>query len=65
MSKREKRVIDAFVNCIKYGEFTIDYADVLINDRSKYGWLSIAAMEYYEEQTEQFRPQEEYAEEEE
>lgn len=55
MSKREKRVIDAFVNCIKHGEFSIDYADVLIADQSKYGWLSETALEYYEEQTEQFR----------
>ena len=59
MKKREKRVIDAFVNCIRHGEFTVDYADVLIADQSKYGWLSEAALDYYEEQTEQFRPVEE------
>ena len=59
MSKRMKRTVDAFVNCIKHGEFTIDYADVLIADQSKYGWLSEQALEYYEEQTEQFREQEE------
>ena len=63
MKKREKRVIDAFVNCIKHGEFTIDYADVLIADQSKYGWLSEAALEYYEEQTEQFRESEEVEDE--
>jgi len=59
MTKREKRVIDAFVNCIRHGEFSIDYADVLISDQSKYGWLSEAALEYYEAQTEQFREIEE------
>lgn len=59
MNKRMKRVVDAFVNCIKHGEFTIDYADVLISDQSKYGWLSEGALEYYEEQTAQFRPVEE------
>ena len=59
MSKREKRVIDAFVNCIIHKEFSIDYADVLIADQSKYGWLSEAALEYYEELTEPFRPVEE------
>lgn len=59
LSKREKRVIDAFVNCIAHGEFTIDYADVLIADQSKYGWLSEQALDYYEEQTEQFREVEE------
>lgn len=63
MKKREKRVIDAFVNCIKHGEFSVDYADVLIADNSKYGWLSEAALDYYEQQTEQFREQEEVEEE--
>lgn len=58
MKKREKRVIDAFVNCIKHGEFSVDYADVLISDQSKYGWLSEAALDYYEEQTAQFREEE-------
>ena len=63
MKKREKRVVDAFVNCIKHGEFSVDYADVLIADQSKYGWLSEAALDYYEEQTEQFRESEEVEEE--
>ena len=63
MKKREKRVIDAFVNCIAHGEFTIDYADVLIADQSKYGWLSEQALDYYEEQTEKFRESEEEVEE--
>lgn len=62
MKKREKRVIDAFVNCIAHGEFTIDYADVLIADQSKYGWLSEQALDYYEEQTEKFREVEEVEE---
>lgn len=63
LSKREKRVIDAFVNCIRHGEFSVDYADVLIADQSKYGWLSEQALDYYEEQTEQFREVEEVEEE--
>lgn len=58
LKRREKRVIDAFVNCIAHGEFTIDYADVLIADQSKYGWLSEQALDYYEEQTEKFRSEE-------
>ena len=62
MKKREKRVVDAFVNCIAHGEFTIDYADVLIADQSKYGWLSEQALDYYEEQTEKFRESEEVEE---
>ena len=58
MTKRMKRVIEAFVNCIKHGEFSVDYADVLISDQSKYGWLNEAALDYYEELTEEFREQE-------
>lgn len=68
MKKREKRVVDAFVNCIAHGEMSVDYADVLISDQSKYGWLSPAALDYYDEQTEQFRevePTEELEDEEE
>ncbi len=64
LRKKDKRVVDAFVNCIKHGEFSVDYADVLIADQSKYGWLSEQALEYYEEQTEQFREVEEAEEEE-
>ena len=65
ISKREKRLVDAFANCIAHGEFTIDYADVLIADQSKYGWLSEQALDYYEEQTEKFRETEQETEQEE
>ena len=58
MSKREKRVINAFINCVKSGEYTFDYACILIEDSSKYGWLSDAAKEIFyaefeEEETEE------------
>ena len=59
LKKKEKLVVDAFVNCIKHGIFEVYYADVLIADQSKYGWLSEQALEYYEAQTEQFRESEE------
>lgn len=65
LKKKEKMVIDAFVNCIKHNIFEVYYADVLIADQSKYGWLSEQALDYYEEQTEQFREQEEVEETEE
>jgi len=52
MSKREQRTINAFLNCIHNGEFTIDYAVILIEDQSKYGWLSDAAKDYFYEQIE-------------
>lgn len=29
MTKREKRVITAFINCIKSGEYSVDYAITL------------------------------------
>ena len=47
MSKREKRVIQAFINCVKTGEYTLDYAILLIEDNSKYGWLSEEAKEVF------------------
>lgn len=47
MTKREARVINAFLNCIEHGEFTEEYAIVLIEDASKYGWLSDTAKEYF------------------
>lgn len=47
MSKREQRVINAFIVCVKSGEFTADYAIILIEDTQRYGWLSDAAKEYF------------------
>ena len=62
MTKRETRVINAFLNCIRHGEYSVDYAITLIEDQSKYGWLSDAAKEYFYEQIE---PEEEEPTEEE
>ena len=47
MTKREKRVIQAFINCVLSGEYTFDYAIVLIEDSSKYGWLGEEAKEVF------------------
>ena len=52
MTKREKRVINAFLNCIAHGEYTVDYAITLIEDNQRYGWLSNAAKDYFYEQIE-------------
>ena len=49
MSKREKRVIQAFINCVNSGEYTFDYAVTLIEDNVRYGWLSDAAKEQFYE----------------
>lgn len=50
MSKREQRVINAFLNCIRNGEYTEDYAITLIEDRARYGWLSDTAIDYFYEE---------------
>lgn len=50
MSKRETRVINAFLNCIRHGEYTVDYAITLIEDNQRYGWLSDTAKDYFYEQ---------------
>ena len=47
MNKREQRVINAFENCVKSGEFTADYAITLIEDNQRYGWLSDAAKDAF------------------
>ena len=47
MTKREQRVIQAFINCVKKGEYTIDYAILLIEDNQRYGWLSEEAKEVF------------------
>ena len=49
MTKRETRVINAFINCVKSGEFSEDYAITLIEDQQKYGWLSEEAKEVFYE----------------
>lgn len=54
MTKREKRIVEALVNCVRRGEFTIDYADLRAYDITAYH-LSDSALEYYEELTEPFR----------
>lgn len=47
MTRREERVIRAFIGCVKSGEFTEDYACILIEDVSKYGFLSGEAKEAF------------------
>lgn len=39
-SKRAERVIKAFINCVKMGEYTFEYACLLIEDNQKYGYLT-------------------------
>lgn len=47
MTKREERVINAFIDCVKHGEFSFEYACVLIEDNNKYGYLSDNAKERF------------------
>lgn len=47
MSKRENRVINAFINCVKRGEYTFEYACLLIEDTQKYGYLTDEAKEKF------------------
>jgi hypothetical protein len=57
MTKREQRVINAFLNCIRHGEYTEDYAITLIEDNQRYGWLSEAAKDYFYEELDKFHPE--------
>lgn len=47
MSKREKRVINAFINCVEKGEYSYDYACILIEDSQRYGYLTDEAKEEF------------------
>ena len=47
MSKRELRVINAFVNCVKSGQYSYDYAVTLLENNEKYGYLSEEAKEVF------------------
>lgn len=47
MSRREQRVIRAFINCVKNDEYTLDYAITLLEDNERYGWLSEEAKEVF------------------
>jgi hypothetical protein len=47
MSKREERVIRAFINCVKSGEYSFDYATTLIENTERYGYLSDEAKEKF------------------
>ena len=49
LTKREQRVIRAFINCVRSGEYTLDYAILLIEDNARYGWLSEAAKDVFYE----------------
>ena len=47
MTKRETRVINAFINCVKTGEYTYDYAVTLLESEARYGYLSAEAKEVF------------------
>ena len=47
MLKRENRVINAFINCVKRGEYTFEYACLLIEDTQRYGYLTDEAKEVF------------------
>lgn len=63
MTKREKRVVDAFIACVKSGEFTPDYAILLIEDDKRYGWLSDTAKDAFYEALDALEPEETETEE--
>lgn len=59
MTKREKRVINAFLNCIAHGEYTVDYAITLIEDKERFGWLSNMALDAFYAELDKLYPEDE------
>jgi hypothetical protein len=47
MTIREKRVIEAFINCVKAGQYSYDYAVTLIENNEKYGYLTDEAKDIF------------------
>lgn len=47
MTKREKRVVEAFINHVKRGGYSEDYAIILIEDNACYGWMSDEAKDAF------------------
>jgi hypothetical protein len=47
MSKKEQRVINAFINCVKMGEYSYDYAVTLMENTEAYGYLTDEAKEVF------------------
>lgn len=47
ITKKEKRIVSAFINCVKTGEFSYDYACLLMEDADKYGFLTDLAKEKF------------------
>lgn len=57
MTKREDRVINAFINCVKSGEFSEYYAVTLIEDSARYGWLSESAKNVFYDALDKMHPE--------
>ena len=63
MTRRETRVVNALLNCIRMGEYTEDYAITLIEDNARYGWMSDTAKDYFYEELDKMHPVEPESEE--
>ena len=57
LTKRELRVINAFLVCIRSGEYSEAYAITLIEDNARYGWLTDAAKDYFYEELDKMHPE--------
>lgn len=56
LTKREKRVVDAFINCVKHNEYSEDYAIILIEDNARYGWMRDVAKDAFYEALDALHP---------
>lgn len=57
LTRREQRVIKAFINCIKSGEYSEDYAVTLIEDNARYGWMSETAKDVFYDELDKIHPE--------
>lgn len=50
MTEREKRVADAMIQAVKRGDYFPRYITILLEDDSKYGWMSQKTKDYIYDQ---------------
>ena len=47
MTKREQRVITAFINCVENNEYSLDYATTIMERQDTYGYLTEQAKDVF------------------
>lgn len=47
MTDREERVVNAMIEAVRNGDWTLRYVTLALEDDSRYGWMSDEAKQYF------------------